>query len=87
MGDFFPMDFHCLTPLGPARCRGMWREGDVVEWLTDIDSTREPWWWRTPDFRFGSCVTDRGGEPSPFGEPNVDLVRQIERYRKNGWLA
>lgn len=86
-GAFVPMDFDCITPLGPARCRGMWVAGDVTEWLCDIDATREPWWFANQDFRFGACVTDRGGAPSPFGEPNEELARQIERYRKNGWLS
>jgi hypothetical protein len=85
-GSFVHMDFDCITPLGPARCRGMWVAGDVTEWLTDIDATREAWWFRNQDFRFASCVTDRGHEPSQFGEPNANLARQIERYRKNGWL-
>lgn len=83
---FVPMDFDCLTPLGPARCRGMLVYGDVTEWLTDIDMTREAWWWRNPDFRFGSSVSGREGGPSSFGPPNEKLSQQIERYRKNGWL-
>lgn len=85
-GIFTPMDFDCVTPLGPARCRGMWTEGDITEWLCDIDATREPWWFRNPDFRFGASVSDRGGKPSPFGEPTPQLERQIARYRENGWL-
>jgi len=64
----------------------MWVEGDVTEWLTDIDTTREAWWWRNPDFRFGATVSDRTVTPSPFGSPNEQLARQIERYRVNGWL-
>ena|ERR1700752_69174 len=89
-GVFIPMDFTCVTPLGPARCIGMFRtphaDGDVTEWLCDIDATREPWWFRNPDFRFGSSVTDQGGGPSPFSAPTEQLARQIERYRVNGWL-
>lgn len=85
---FYPMDFDCITPLGPARCKGMLVsiDSDITEWLTDIDSTREAWWWRNPDFRFGSTVTDGSGVPSPFGKPNSDLQKQIDRYKQNGWL-
>jgi hypothetical protein len=86
MSHFEPMDFDCLTPLGPARCKGVWVEGDVTEWLTDINATREPWWWRNPDFRFGATVSDGSGSPSPFRHPNVCLQRQIKRYQDNGWL-
>jgi hypothetical protein len=85
-GHFEPMDFDCITPLGPARCKGMWIDGDVTEWLTDINATREPWWWRNPDFRFGATVTDGSCAPSPFRHPNVGLHKHIERYRDNGWL-
>ena len=85
--SFYPMDFDCITPLGPARCKGMYIEGDVTEWLTDINTTREPWWWRNHDFRFGSMVTDGSKEsPSPFSTPNAKLKKQIDRYKKNGWL-
>lgn len=83
---FVPMDFDCMTPLGPARCKGMLVYEDVTEWLTDIDATREPWWWRNPDFRFGATVSDRSGPPSPFNEPNEGLQNQIDRYKRNGWL-
>jgi hypothetical protein len=85
-GHFVEMDFDCMTPLGPARCKGMWLENDVTEWLCDIDRTREPWWFRNPDFRFGSTTSGREGPPSPFDAPNEPLARQIERYRKNGWI-
>jgi hypothetical protein len=83
---FEKMDFDCITPLGPARCKGMLVYEDVTEWLTDINTTREVWWWRNPDFRFSSMVTDGSREPSPFGKPNPKLQRQIDRYKKNGWL-
>lgn len=83
---FEKMDFDCITPLGPARCRGMLVYEDVTEWLCDIKSTREPWWFRNPEFRFGSSVTDGNEEPSPFGEFSKKTVAQVERYRKNGWL-
>lgn len=85
-GCFTPMDFDCVTPLGPARCKGMWIEGDVTEWLTDITATREPWWWRNEDFRFGATVTDGSRPPSPFRPANDRLLRHIKRYQENGWL-
>jgi hypothetical protein len=83
---FYNMDFDCITPLGPARCKGMSIEGDITFWLTDINSTREPWWWLNEDFRFASTVSDRTREPSPFGKPSSKLAKQIQRYKENGWL-
>lgn len=80
------MDFDCITPLGEARCRGMFIDGDKTEWLTDIYTSREPWWWSNPNFRFGANVTDANGPPSPFCKPGRKLARQIERYKKSGWL-
>lgn len=85
-GRFVHMDFDCLTPLGPARCKGMWVEGDNTEWLTDIYATREPWWWRNPDFRFGSTITAGDGQPSSFRHPGKKLQKEIDRYLANGWL-
>lgn len=85
-GTFVHMDFDCITPLGPARCRGMWVEGDATNWLTEIKATHEPWWWNNADFRFAPNVTDGGGPASPFGQPSHRLAPHIERYKKNSWL-
>lgn len=79
-------DFDCLTPLGDGVCKGFWVEGDVTEWLVDIKKTGEPWWFRNEDFRFGATVTNRRDKVSPFNKPNQKLAKQIERYKKNGWL-
>lgn len=78
--------FDCITPLGPAVCRGIIDEGESVEWVTFIKATGEPWFWRNPQFRIAPDITAGRSFVSPFAEPDTKLAQQIKRYKDNGWL-
>lgn len=82
-----PLDqFPVLTPLGPAICIGVLADLDDVEWVTFIISTGEPWFWRNPHIRLRPNVTNGYGKASPFINLNEHVLKQIERYKQNGWL-
>lgn len=82
-----PLDrFDVLTPLGPAICIGIVDDTDAVEWVTFIKSTGEPWFWKNPQIRIQFDVTSGYSLPSPFTDISDQLQRQIDRYKKNGWL-
>jgi hypothetical protein len=82
-----PLDpFPVTTPLGPAVCIGIISNLDDVEWVTFIDSTQEPWFWRNPYIRRRRNVTNCLMTVSPFCNINVALQAQIDRYKANGWL-
>lgn len=82
-----PLDhFPVITPLGPATCIGVVSNMDDVEWVTFIESTQEPWFWRNPYIRRRRNVTNCLMDTSPFSNINPALLQQIERYKRNGWL-
>lgn len=78
--------FPVITPLGPATCVGIISDLDDVEWVTFIEATQEPWFWRNPYIRRRRNVTNCLMETSPFSNINPVLAKQIERYKANGWL-
>ena len=79
--------FQCITPLGPAICIGVIDETDDVEWVTFINATGEPWYWRNPEFRLAPCITAGRSSVSPFPPPSEKLAKEIKRYRDNDWLG
>lgn len=82
-----PLDhFPVITPLGAATCIGVCANQDDVEWVTFINSTGEPWFWRNPYIRMRPNVTNGFGKNSPFEKLNEHVLKQIERYKVNGWL-
>jgi hypothetical protein len=82
-----PLDhFPVITPLGPATCVGIVSNLDDVEWVTFIDSTQEPWFWRNPYIRRRRNVTNCLMTTSPFSNINPVLQAQIDRYKRSGWL-
>lgn len=78
--------FPVITPLGPATCIGIISDADDVEWVTFIESTQEPWFWRNPYIRRRRNVTNCLMETSAFSNINPVLQKQIDRYKKSGWL-
>jgi hypothetical protein len=78
--------FPVITPLGPATCVGILDDQDDVEWVTWILATGEPWLWRNPHVRLRRNVTNGLLATSPFSGLNEPTLKQIERYKQNGWL-
>jgi hypothetical protein len=78
--------FPVITPLGPATCIGIVSNLDDTEWVTFIESTQEPWFWRNPYIRRRRNVSNCYMTTSPFSNINEVLGKQIERYKNNGWL-
>lgn len=74
-----------MTPLGPAECVIL-SPGDDDEWCCWIAATQEVWWFRNPFIRRRRNVSNGFYTSSPFSKINKPLQRQIERYKKNGWL-
>lgn len=78
--------FDVVTPLGPAVCVGILDDTDNVEWVTFIKATGEPWFWRNPDIRRATDITQGRHSVSPFRPPGAELLKHTERYKKAGWL-
>lgn len=79
--------FDVYTPLGIAQCVGIWISEDP-QWCCWIHSTGENWWFGNPHIRRRLTATHspvRHGLSS-YMKINKPLQRQIERYKKNGWL-
>jgi hypothetical protein len=78
--------FDVITPLGPATCIGIIDDVENVEWVTFIKATGEPWFFRNPHIRYNNDATNGRPTPSPFTELGPKLSRQVDRYKRNGWL-
>ena len=78
--------FPVMTPLGPAVCVGILADLDDPEWVTWILATGEPWFWRNPSIRLRRNVTNGLRASAPFDKINATVMKQIERYKQNGWL-
>lgn len=79
-------DREVVTPLGLGDCIGLVDDTANVEWIVVIKATGEPWFFRNPHVRFAPCVTDGRPAVSSFDNISRMLQRQIDRYKKNGWL-
>ena len=78
--------FDCLTPLGPARCVAFVWDSDDPEWICRIDRTGEIFNFGNNEFRMSASVTNGYPDVSPFDNLNGKTFRQIERYKRSGWL-
>jgi hypothetical protein len=79
-------DRNVLTPLGPAVCVGVVCDSEIVEWITFIKATGEPWFWRNQYIRLDPEVTSGRPGVSPFPPLSKGLQAHVERYKQNGWL-
>lgn len=80
-----PLD--CITPLGPAQAIGYVWDTEQTEWCCRINRTGEVFNFTNKFFRLASTVTNGHPDVSPFEELNDKTRRQVERYRRNGWLV
>jgi hypothetical protein len=78
---------YVFTPLGLAEAWAIFPNGDDPEWATFIVATGEPWFWKNEFIRLAPTTTNMRRGVSGFGRLNAATLREIERYRQNGFLS
>lgn len=78
--------FAVWTPLGRGLVYAWDADPDDTQWLTFINSTGEPFWWRNKMVRREASVTNAYPQVTGFMGVNIETKKHIERYKATGAL-